>query len=214
MMHLSSHSSIGVKAGIIGGYLFLFILYFSPISVPYKGVFPLAFLTVFAFWFSSPMMVAALFFSALGDYMGILHHFWGQMLAFAVAHVAYICFFMRQLQKEKRVNVLSVSSRWKAMFLFALGLLIYFLIPVNVNPLSLRVGVTVYSILILTMCWSAWIQSNGWYTFGAWLFVFSDFMLAWNKFNTPIEYIRYWIMVPYLLGQCLLFLPSIGSREK
>ena len=50
------------------------------------------------------------------------------------------------------------------------------------------------------------------YAAGAYLFVFSDLMLAWNRFVEPVEYERYLIMVPYYLGQICLFLRA--SRLK
>ena len=42
--------------------------------------------------------------------------------------------------------------------------------------------------------------------------MFSDLVLAWNKFVEPLDYERYLIMVPYYLGQLLLFLRSSRLR--
>ena len=71
-------------AGLISiVYLLLALLHFSPIAVAYKMVFPLAFLTLCAISYSTWPMVLAMGFSALGDYMGVCHNFWGQMGAFA-----------------------------------------------------------------------------------------------------------------------------------
>ncbi len=214
MSNTRINKNIWLKAGITVVYFLLFFLYFSSIDIPYKGVYPLSFLTLCALFFSSPMMAAALFFSALGDYMGICHNFWGQMTSFALAHIAYICFFGVKLREEGRLNFQSVAGRWKAVLLTVLFMVIYLLIGKNVDPLPLQAGVTIYSALILTMCWSAWQQSNRWFTLGAWLFLFSDCMLAWNKFNEPVENIRYWIMVPYLTGQWMLFLPTVRKWMK
>jgi uncharacterized membrane protein YhhN len=46
------------------------------------------------------------------------------------------------------------------------------------------------------------------------LFVFSDFILAWNKFVEPIEHSRILIMTTYYLAQYLLFIRSTPYRVK
>jgi uncharacterized membrane protein YhhN len=77
----------------------------------------------------------------------------------------------------------------------------------------LQIGVSVYILLILAMCALAWMQKNRYYAWGAWLFVFSDTVLAWNKFVSPIVYVGYFIMVPYYLGQVILFVQSVGRKK-
>ena len=62
------------------------------------------------------------------------------------------------------------------------------------------------------MLFMALLQRSRLYAAGACLFVFSDLMLAWNRFVEPLEYERYLIMVPYYLGQIFLFLRA--SRLK
>ena len=77
----------------------------------------------------------------------------------------------------------------------------------------LQIGVSVYILLILAMCILAWMQKNPFYAIGAWLFVFSDTILAWNKFVSPIEWAGYLIMIPYYLGQWVLFVQSIRHQQ-
>jgi uncharacterized membrane protein YhhN len=62
------------------------------------------------------------------------------------------------------------------------------------------------------MLYFALLQRSSLYALGAVLFVFSDFILAWNKFVDPIEHSRYLIMIPYYLGQLLLFVRSTPYR--
>ena len=190
-------------------FVLLALLYFSPVAVAYKLAFPLAFLTLCALRFSTWPMVLAMGFSALGDYMGVCHNFWGQMGFFALAHIAYIVFFCRTSPEDRTSN----GMKWKSGIVILYGLVVGMLIVSHVQGF-LQAGVSVYVLLILTMCILAWRQKNPYYALGAWLFVFSDTILAWNKFVSRIEWSGYLIMIPYYLGQLILFVQSIRNREQ
>ena len=190
-------------------FLLLALLYFLPVAVAYKLAFPLAFLTLCALRFSTWPMVLAMGFSALGDYMGVCHNFWGQMGSFALAHVAYILFFCRTRPEERT----SEGIKWKSAIVILYGVVVGLLIVPHVHGF-LQAGVSVYVLLILTMCILAWRQKNPYYALGAWLFVFSDTVLAWNKFVSRIEWAGYLIMIPYYLGQLILFVQSMRTREQ
>lgn len=190
-------------------YLLLAVLYFAPVAIAHKLVFPLAFLTLCALRYSTWPMVLAMGFSALGDYMGTCHNFWGQMGGFALAHVAYILFFCRTCPEERT----SDGMKWKSAIVILYGVVVGMLIVPHVQGF-LQAGVSVYVLLILTMCILAWRQKNPYYALGAWLFVFSDTILAWNKFVSRIECSGYLIMIPYYLGQLILFVQSIRSRKE
>ena len=97
MKHILSRPAILVS--IV--FFLLAILFFSPVQVPYKLSYPLAFLTLCAMRYSSWPMVLAMGFSALGDYMGVCHNFWGQMGSFAMAHIAFVVFFYREYRKDR-----------------------------------------------------------------------------------------------------------------
>ena len=184
-------------------YLLLACLYFSPIVVPYKLAFPLIFLTLCALRLSSWPIMLAMGFSALGDWMGVCHNFWGQMGAFALAHIAYIIFFGRTCRK---------GMTWNTGIVTIYGIVVGALIIPHVQGF-LQVGVSVYILLILAMCILAGMQKNRYYAWGAWLFVLSDTVLAWNKFVSPIESAGYLIMIPYYLGQWFLFVQSLNSQK-
>ena len=190
-------------------FVLLALLYFSPVAVAYKLAFPLAFLTLCALRFSTWPMVLAMGFSALGDYMGVCHNFWGQMGSFALAHVAYILFFCRTRPEERT----SEGIKWKSAIVILYGVVVGLLIVPHVHGF-LQAGVSVYVLLILTMCILAWRQKNPYYALGAWLFVFSDTVLAWNKFVSRIEWADYLIMIPYYLGQLILFVQSMRTRKQ
>ena len=190
-------------------FVLLALLYFSPVAVAYKLAFPLTFLTLCALRFSTWPMVLAMGFSALGDYMGVCHNFWGQMGGFALAHVAYILFFCRTRPEERT----SEGIKWKSAIVILYGVVVGLLIVPHVHGF-LQAGVSVYVLLILTMCILAWRQKNPYYALGAWLFVFSDTVLAWNKFVSRIEWAGYLIMIPYYLGQLILFVQSMRTRKQ
>ena len=184
------------------------ILYFTPVQMPYKLAYPLAFLTLCALRYSSWPMMLAMGFSALGDYMGVCHNFWGQMGSFALAHIAFLVFFVLEYRKEKSV----VGIKWKSAIVGLYGIVIGMCIVPHVQG-PLQIGVSVYVLLILSMCILAWMQKNPYYAIGAWLFVFSDTILALNKFVSPIDSASYLIMVPYYLGQWVLFVQSIQHKN-
>ena len=128
-------------------FVLLALLYFSPIAVAYKLAFPLAFLTLCALRFSTWPIMLAMGFSALGDYMGICNNFWGQMGGFALAHVAYILFFCLTKPDERT----SEGMKWKSAIVILYGVVVGLLIVPHVQGF-LQAGVSVYVLLILTMC--------------------------------------------------------------
>ena len=75
-----------------------------------------------------------------------------------------------------------------------------------------RTGVTVYACLISTMMLLALLQRSSLFALGAVIFVFSDFILAWNKFMEPVPYRQYLVLVPYFLAQWLLFIRATPYR--
>lgn len=76
----------------------------------------------------------------------------------------------------------------------------------------LRIGTGIYVLLICSMLNLALLQRSSLYALGAILFVFSDFILGWNKFNSPIENAGLLIMIPYYLGQWLIYIRSTPFR--
>jgi len=191
-------------------YLCLAVLFFSTVQLPYKVALPLTWLAVASWWCKlSPWMTAALAFSAIGDAFGAAHVFLAQMGAFACAHVCYIVFFCNQEKKKE-----SMLPRLVRIFLALLYgvLIITYLLPF-VPAGVLTAGVTLYCCLILIMLLMAMRSSNGWFTLGALLFVFSDSVLAINKFAIDIPYSIWLIMVSYYAGQYLLFAAKSLSKN-
>ena len=198
-------------------FLPLAVLFFLPVSIPHKLVFPVALLFIASIGLTPWQICAALFFSALGDWFGTCGNFLGQMSSFAAAHVFYIIFFAkRYMTKVEHDRKLTARAKgYLAMIiLFVIALLsvvftrIVPLVPAGV----LRAGVSIYAVLISTMLLGGTLQRSTLYALGAVIFVFSDFILAWNKFVEPVPYRNYLVLVSYFLAQWLLFVRSTPYR--
>lgn len=181
----------------------LAILYFSPMQSPSKLAYPVAFLGVMAlidYKHISIWMAYGLVLSALGDWQGTQGNFFRQMALFGLAHIAYICYFASRI-KSRQDN----KAGWMTWLCVLIGLIALIKVVPMVPSGVLRTGVIVYCLLILTMLRMALRQRDIWFALGATLFVISDFILAWNKFVSPINYASWCIMVPYYGAQWLLF---------
>ena len=191
-------------------FLGLVAFYFAPVGVPHKIAFPVAVLAVGSLWLRQPLLALAFLLSALGDLAGFCHNFIFQMGAFAVAHVAFVvCFACELLKKQARVS----SGRLVGVsVLCSLLCTVAFVFVVPEVSSGLVWGVGVYVVLILTMLWTAAVQGNVWLTLGALLFVFSDFVLAWNKFVSPVRQAWLLIMIPYYAAQLFLFVGFMRKR--
>lgn len=202
-----------------GAFLAFAILFFSPVELAHKITLTLASAFVASLWLCPWQISLALLFSACGDYFGSCHNFLAQMGFFAIGHVFYIWYFIKRwLTKVEPDRKLTAKVKGQAlMFLILVGaiLVITFIrIVPCADPGIIRIGVCIYALLIGGMLFFALMQRSSLYALGAVLFVFSDFILAWNKFVTPIEHSKMLIMTTYYLGQYLLFIRSTPYRVK
>ena len=185
-------------------FLALAILYFSPVQSPSKLAYPVAFLGLMALIDNKRIgifMAYGLVLSALGDWQGTQGNFLGQMGCFALAHVAYIAYFISRLKHQPDWKLV-ISAIIPCIILGVVA--IFWVIP-EVPEGILQIGVSIYCLLILTMMWTAFLQKDWLFALGAALFVCSDFILAWNKFVSPIDDASWCIMVPYYGAQWMLF---------
>ena len=203
-------------------FLIAAVFYFLPVGVPFKTAFPLVVLAMFSLWLVPWQMCVAMAASAAGDFMGAGLNFTVQMECFAVAHLFLCLFFIQKLFRagressksfsalltRRRIAYMIVSGGGIAVILLASMICIVPEVPSGV----LRGGVAFYCIVISLMLFLALMQRSMLYALGAVLFVFSDFILAWNKFVEPVEYEKYLIMVPYYLGQWMIFVRSTPYR--
>lgn len=194
-----------------------FLVYFLPLGIPHKVAIPAAVLTVSSLWLCPWQVTLALLFSAIGDYFGSSGCFLGQMGSFALAHVMYIIYFAgRYFTKVERDRKLTMKMKgYLAMVVFctlALLAVVFFRIVPAAEPGIIRIGVAIYACLICIMMLSALLQRSSLFALGAVLFVFSDFIIAWNMFVEPVPHRSYLILIPYFLAQWLLFIRATPYR--
>lgn len=195
------------------------LFFFSPVKLPHKITLTLASAFIASLWLCPWQISLALLFSALGDYFGSCHIFLAQMGFFAVGHVFYVWFFVhRWLTKVEPDRKLTAKVKGQAMVYLLLVAAILFVAFTKIVPCAdagvIRIGVCVYAVLISAMLFFSLMQRSSLYALGAVLFVFSDFILAWNKFVDPIQHSGLLIMTTYYLGQYLLFIRSTPYRVK
>lgn len=180
------------------------VLFFTKAAaLPYKVAWPVLLLSLATFlsrrWELLPFGFAFLF-SAAGDAVGARGLFIPQMAFFALAHVAYVCWFLPRARRRLRAVSLAVTVPL-LVFLFAA------IVPEAPFPAE-RIGVAVYGLVIAAMLYSA-LQYDGACAAGfrcaALLFVFSDAVIAWNRFIGPVPARTWIVMTTYYLAQYLFF---------
>lgn len=193
------------------------VIFFMPVDIPSKVTIPAGLLALASLWLCPWQITLALLFSALGDYMGSVHNFMGQMGFFAVGHIWYIAYFagryFRKVEKDRKLTGKAKGYLAMVTFCAAALLCIVFTRIVPETPAGTeRIGVCTYALLICTMMVTAMLQRSSLFALGAVLFVFSDFILAWNKYVEPVPYRHYLVLVTYFLAQWLLFIRSTKFR--
>ena len=178
-------------------------------ALPYKVAYPVLLLAVAVFCLRRKTLLpvgAALLLSALGDAAGAKGLFIPQMLFFALAHGAYMCYFLPQAQVAPRPFVWPVLT---ALLLF----LFVCIVPRAADPAE-RAGVAVYGLVIAGMLYSA-LQYRGayaaWFRLAALLFVFSDSVIAWGRFVAPIPCRTCVVMITYYAAQYLFYLFAVRA---
>ena len=180
------------------------VLFFTKAAaLPYKVAWPVLLLSLATFLSRrrEPLPFGfAFLFSAAGDAVGARGLFIPQMAFFALAHVAYVCWFLPRARRRLRAVSLAVTVPL-LVFLFAA------IVPEAPFPAE-RIGVAVYGLVIAAMLYSA-LQYDGACAAGfrcaALLFVFSDAVIAWNRFIGPVPARTWIVMITYYLAQYLFF---------
>ena len=162
-----------------------------------------------ASWLS--LVLFALLLSAAGDAAGAVHDFLLQMFLFALAHVAYIRYFLQSDDfSRRRIAAAAVVGAGLLLFLFA-GI-----VPRVASSVE-RTGVALYGTVIAAMLLSV-LFYRGRYAPGfrvaALLFVFSDATIAWNKFVEPLPDATLRIMSTYYAAQYLFALLALAASSR
>ena len=185
-------------------------LFFTNAAViPYKVAYPVLLLSLSLFYLRLKPLIpvgAARLLSAVGDAAGAGGMFIPQMLFFALAHGAYMCYFLPQAQVAPRPFVWPVLT---ALLLF----LFVCIVPRAADPAE-RAGVAVYGLVVAGMLYSA-LQYRGayaaWFRLAALLFVFSDSVIAWGRFVAPVPCRTYVVMITYYAAQYLFYLFAVRA---
>lgn len=193
------------------------VIYFTPEAIPGKIAIPVGVLAISSLWMCPWQITIGLLLSSSGDYMGSCGQLMGQMISFAAAHLFYIWFFIRRyfLKVEHDRKLTNKAKGYLAMVIFCaislLGMACFRIAP-GAEVGAIRIGVYIYAILICIMMISALLQRSSLYALGAVLFVFSDFILAWDMFVEHIPHSNFLLMIPYFLAQWLLYIRSTSFR--
>ena len=148
-------------------------------------------------------------FSLAGDIFLMFKErfFIGGLIAFLLAHIAYLVGFNITYPQTLDVWAIAISI---IVGVSAVRLLRRIVVAVRNTQPRLVFPVFVYSIVITLMLLSAlltlfrpeWKSTPAYLvSLGAFLFYISDIILAWNKFIAPITNGRLFIMTNYHLGQ-------------
>ena len=205
--------------GVSGLFLILTVLFFLPVSIPHKLAFPVFTLFIAGLWLIPWQMALAMLCSALGDYMGTCGNFIGQMGFFALAHVWIIVYFIgryiRKVEPDRKLTGKAKGYLAMVLLCAATLLAVVFTKVLPGAPAGIeKIGASCYAVIICTMLTLGLLQRSSLYALGATLFVFSDFILAWNRFVEPVPYRNYLVLVSYYLAQWLLFVRSTEYRIK
>ena len=154
------------------------------------------------FWY-----VLGMFFCFAGDVILMFNgatFFMAGIAAFLLGHVVYIKVTASFLPKELTAKMISSALPFVIFF----GVLMYLIYP---NLGGMLLPVIVYGITISTFGSVALLNyrseksiENSWLLLGALIFIFSDSLLALNKFYAPNEMYSVAIMITYILAQFLI----------
>jgi len=158
-------------------------------------------------------LVLALLFSSIGD--AILGFdpeklFVFGLGSFLIAHLIYIILFTRYwlhpltIGRRRRILILTVAVYSVSMA--------WWLLP---NLRGLAVPVIAYLCVITIMFSSAILAdfASPWVVIGAALFIFSDSLLAVNKFKLPIPMCDYSVWISYYLAQCFITIALLHGKS-
>ncbi len=129
------------------------------------------------------------------------------LLAFLTAQIAYIIAFTKRSHQTPIIP---------AIILLVFGAGIYRVLYPGLHDMA--IPVLVYLLVIITMAWRAIAQGKFdkyaiYAVIGSFFFVFSDSLIALDKFYMVVPYSRWMIMLSYWTAQSLIFYSAYRSSE-
>jgi uncharacterized membrane protein YhhN len=162
------------------------------------------------------ILLGALVFSWTGDVLLLFVfkdpiYFMLGLVAFLTAHIFYIILFVKEIKKAKgKIEFKKTGAILIAIYLCTM---LVILIP---HLGGLTIPVIVYSVVISTMLYMAYLLSFHWakpasiyLLTGAVSFILSDSILAFDKFYQPLPVSGFLIMSTYLYAQWALVKSSV-----
>ncbi len=141
------------------------------------------------------------------------------LLSFLLAHIIYIYAFYNDI-KTTGTNKSKLSWVIIAVFLFFIQTVLKYLLP-NA-PKELQIPIIIYASIIAIMAYCSTIRcfflngkgkilSRASAFIGSIVFVASDTILSFNKFHSPIQDAKFYVMVTYYIAQTLIGASAIDS---
>ncbi|MBD7944777.1 MULTISPECIES: lysoplasmalogenase [Psychrobacillus] len=194
------------------GIIYIFLIPHDPVGlkITFKLI-PMLLIILFAFHQApglpkiyKTLIILGLFVCMLAD--GLIYWFIVGLITFLIGHIIYI-FAFRKIKKHS-------IPKWAAALLLIYGLIMTIWLAGTLwseKETILAVAVVLYIAVILTMGWNAFQTGNKFVIIGATLFIFSDSILAINKFIIDVPYEHALVMLSYY-GAQFLFAFSIISH--
>ncbi|MEK3973312.1 lysoplasmalogenase [Psychrobacillus sp. FSL K6-1267] len=194
------------------GIIYIFLIPHDPVGlkITFKLI-PMLLIILFAFHQApglpkiyKTLIILGLFVCMLAD--GLIYWFIVGLITFLIGHIIYI-FAFRKIKKHS-------IPKWAAALLLIYGLIMTIWLAGTLwseKETILAVAVVLYIAVILTMGWNAFQTGNKFAIIGATLFIFSDSILAINKFIIDVPYEHALVMLSYY-GAQFLFAFSIISH--
>ena len=194
------------------GFIYIFFVPDEPVGFKIlMKLIPMALLILFAL-VTKPMfsttykriIIGGLFVCMIAD--GVIYWFIPGLITFFVGHVFYIFAFRHALRIP--------MPKWAAFPLLLYGVGMAFWISGSQfieGEILLGIAIIAYIIIISTMGWMAVRTRLPFVIIGALLFIFSDSVLAIDRFVYDIPYRDAFVMISYY-GAQVFIAASIGSR--
>ncbi|ACU04397.1 lysoplasmalogenase [Pedobacter heparinus] len=138
---------------------------------------------------------------------------WG-LAAFLLCHLFYIRAFYLDFKSAPELDKKGARIAIFCCAILAISFYFYLRPQLGIMKLPVMVYILVISMMMMMACFrNQRVNSSSFklILFGALFFVFSDGILAYNKFVSPISHSGVWIMASYMIAQYLI---TMGAVER
>jgi uncharacterized membrane protein YhhN len=190
--------------------LFIVLLPYTPSALTtILKIVPIAMLAILVFtstgdWRRYGILVA-LAFSAGGDIFMETEYFIFGLASFLIAHICYLVVFCRNIEFNL-LRVLLALTIVSSTFISAS------LLSPNLGELAVAVYFYIGVIALMGITASLGAKNHPLVILGALAFMISDSIIAFDRFNAPIDNARYAIIITYYLAQYLLTIDVRNNR--